>query len=122
MAPAPTTKKTPKTVVKVKDGVATVFMHADVSSVSVNGETFARPANVTGRVWSFECSPADASALIDSYEFASGSEAGVPLTVDEKSALEDLKSRSNIETAQLARALASIAEDRIKSDAAQATT
>jgi hypothetical protein len=106
------TKTTPVTIDK-GSGLATVFMHTDIGSVSVNGETFSRPASVKGRTWSFECSPQDARDLISSYEFASGSESGVSLTVDERSALEDLKSRSNVEVAKMASALAELAEERV---------
>jgi len=107
--------KTKQTPVKVShdSGLATVFMHSDIGSVSVNGETFSRPSSVTGRTWSFECSPKDARDLIERYEFASGSESGVSLTVDERSALEDLKSRSNVEVAKMASALAELAEERV---------
>jgi len=110
---ATTTKKQTPVKVSRDSGLATVFMHADVGSVSVNTEVFNRPAKVTGRTWSFECSPADARDLISRYEFASGSEAGVALTVDERSALEDLKSRSNVEVAKMASALAELAEERV---------
>lgn len=112
MAPV---KKTP---VKIAGGEATVYVHKDVGSVSVNGHVFDRPSEVEGRTWSFTCTPEDARDLIERYEFASGSESGVALTLDERRALEDLKSRSNVEVAKMASALASLAEDKVRRDEA----
>jgi hypothetical protein len=117
MSPAATKKQSHAKV--SENGLATVFVHRTVGAVSINGEEFARPGKADGRVWSFECSPEDARDLIDRYEFASGTESGVPLTVDEQSDLADLQSRSNIETAKFAQALASLAEDKVRRDEAQ---
>lgn len=110
------TKPKSQTSVKVSGGLATVHVHTNVGSVSINGETFDRPAKTEGRTWSFECSPEDARDLIDRYEFASGSESGVALTIDEKVALEDLKSRSNVEVAKMASALAALADERVRQE------
>ncbi len=105
-----------QTSVSVKNGIATVFMHKDVTSVGVDGTVIARPKNVEGRVWSFTCSPEVARDLINRYEFAAGSEAGVPLTHDEKIEAQDLKSRSNVEVGRMAAALAQLADERVQRD------
>jgi hypothetical protein len=119
MMPAATKKKTPVRT-DSDSGLATVYVHKSVGAISVNGEEFARPGSVEGRSWSFECSPEDARDLIDRYEFASGSEAGVALTVDEKSELEDIKSKSGVEVGRLAQALAQLGEERVRENDSKA--
>ena len=111
----PTKKTDSKAAPTVKNGVATVFLHSDVGAVTVNGKTYNR-GQVSGRSWSIECSPEDARDLITRYEFAAASEAGVPLTFDEKRAAEDLKMRSNVEVGRMAQALAQLADERVQQD------
>lgn len=116
MAPATRSKKT--TSVDVKDGLATVYVHKTVGSIFLGDRTISRGAPVDERTWSFTCSPEEARDVIERYEFCSGSAAGVALTVDERRALEDLKSRSNVEVAKMASALASLAENKVREDEA----
>ncbi len=112
-----TTSKTIKTTpVTVKGGLATVYMHKDVGSVTIDGETFTRGKLDGPRVWSFTCSPETARALIEQYEFAAGSESGVALTVDEQREAQDLKSRSTVQVAKMAQALAQLADERVQRD------
>ena len=101
------------TSVSVKDGAATVYMHKNVGSVFVDGQTISR-GKVDGRTWSFTCEPSVARRLIERYEFASGSASGVPLTHDEQIEANDLKSRSNVEVAKMASALAQLADERVQ--------
>jgi hypothetical protein len=111
--PATRTKK--QTQVTVKNGMGRVFFHKSIRSVGTHGQTIDR-GDVDGRTWSAEF-PADiARELIERYEFAAGSESGVPLTFDEKSDLADLQARSNVETAKFANALAELAERKVRED------
>ena len=119
MAPAAKTKQTKQTTsVDIHDGLATVYVHKTVGSLFVAGRTINRGAPVDERTWSFTCSPEEARDIIERYEFCSGSASGVALTVDERRALEDLKSRSNVEVAKMASALASLAETKVREDEA----
>lgn len=113
--PTPTRTRKQPTQVTVKNGMGRVFFHKSIRSVATHGQTIDR-SEVNGRTWSAEFPQDVARDLIERYEFASGSESGVPLTFDEKSDLADLQARSSVETAKFAQALAQLAENKVRED------
>jgi hypothetical protein len=112
----PTRTRKQATQVVVKNGMGRVFFHKDIRSVGTHGQTIDR-GEVSGRTWSAEFPVEVARELIDRYEFAAGSESGVPLTFDEKSEMADLQARGSIETGRLTQALAELAKERVVENA-----
>ena len=71
------------------------------------------PSHDTERTWAFSGPKPLEDRLLADVEFSATHAAGVPLTVDEEKERVDLESEARVESAQVARAMADVARERL---------
>lgn len=99
----------------------TVFVHSDISALSIGETTVRRDDKKNKKVhteegercWSFEADPEFETQILHTMEFTARSAAAVPLTVQEKVDAEDARARSSVEVGVLAQALSQMANERV---------